>query len=122
MRVVAHNMLKCNVKGVTKGYPLKIVAESVETVDSDQTFDPEVTKTLLGRLDREGLKSAAKDLQVAELDFESESQDDAMLEKIHQFIFNLSIQEGKLICPESGREFAIKDGIPNMLLHEDEIS
>ena len=122
MRVVAHNMLKCNVKGVTKGYPLKIVAESVETVDSDQTFDPEVTKTLLGRLDREGLKSAAKDLQAAELDFESESQDDAMLEKIHQFIFNLSIQEGKLICPESGREFAIKDGIPNMLLHEDEIS
>lgn len=122
MRVVAHNMLKCNIKGVEKGYPLKIVAEAVEEVDSDQAFDPEVTRTLLGRLDKEGLASAAKDLEMEGLDFASDSQDDTMLEKIHHFIFNLSVQEGKLICPESGREFAVKDGIPNMLLHEDEIS
>lgn len=115
-------MLKCNIKGVEKGYPLKIVAEAVEEVDSDQAFDPEVTRTLLGRLDKEGLASAAKDLEMEGLDFASDSQDDTMLEKIHHFIFNLSVQEGKLICPESGREFAVKDGIPNMLLHEDEIS
>ena len=122
MRIVAHNMLKCNVKGVNNGYPLKIVAESIENVESDQTFDPEVMKTLLGRLDTKGLVSAANDLEMPELNFDLETVDVTMLERIHEFLFNLSIKEGKLICPESGREFAIKDGIPNMLLHEDEIS
>ena len=122
MRIVAHNMLKCNVKGVNNGYPLKIVAESIENVESDQTFDPEVMKTLLGRLDTKGLVSAANDLEMPELNFDLETVDVTMLERIHEFLFNLSIKEGKLICPESGREFAIKDGIPSMLLHEDEIS
>lgn len=29
--------------------------------------------------------------------------------------------EGKLVCPESGREFPINNGIPNMILNEDEV-
>ena len=37
----------------------------------------------------------------------------------------LSIQveviNGDLICPESSRKFPVTDGIPNMLLNEDEI-
>lgn len=120
MRVIAHNMLKCNVKGVSQGYPLKIVVETMEEVDSDQQFDAVAIKNILGRLDREGLVCAAQDLGVEGLDFDSE--DDSMLERIHHFIFDLSVQDGKLVCPESGREFVIKDGIPNMLLHEDEIA
>ncbi len=119
MRVIAHNMLKCNVKGVSRGFPLKIVAEAVEEVDSDQPFDTATTKMVLGRLDKEGLVSAAQDLRVEDLDFESE--DEAMLERVHHFLFDLSVTDGKLVCPESGREFMIKDGIPNMLLHEDEV-
>jgi multifunctional methyltransferase subunit TRM112 len=118
MRVIAHNMLKCNVKGVSSGYPLKIEASSVEEVESEQEFTPEATKKMLKRLDVQGLVSAAKDLGVEGLDFESE--DESMLEKIHHFLFDLSVNDGMLICPESGREFVIKDGIPNMLLHEDE--
>jgi multifunctional methyltransferase subunit TRM112 len=29
--------------------------------------------------------------------------------------------EGILLCPDTGRKFPIKDGIPNMILHEDEV-
>ena len=29
--------------------------------------------------------------------------------------------EGELECPETGRKFPIKRGIPNMLLDEDEV-
>lgn len=32
MRLITHNMLKCNIRGVENGYPLKIVAEKVETI------------------------------------------------------------------------------------------
>ena len=31
------------------------------------------------------------------------------------------VVEGCLVCPKSGRRFLINNGIPNMLLHEDEI-
>ena len=35
--------------------------------------------------------------------------------------FQIEIDEGSLECPETGRKFQIKQGIPNMLLNEDEI-
>jgi len=33
----------------------------------------------------------------------------------------VEILEGALVCPESGRKFPITNGIPNMLLNEDEV-
>ena len=36
-------------------------------------------------------------------------------------VFQVEVIEGKLVCPESGREFPINNGIPNMLLNEDEV-
>jgi uncharacterized protein YbaR (Trm112 family) len=36
-------------------------------------------------------------------------------------LFEIHIMEGILICPDTQREFPIKDGIPNMILHEDEL-
>ena len=36
-------------------------------------------------------------------------------------LFEIHIMEGTLICPDTLREFPIKDGIPNMILHEDEL-
>jgi uncharacterized protein YbaR (Trm112 family) len=31
------------------------------------------------------------------------------------------LEEGSLICPETGRRFPVTKGIPNMLLNEDEV-
>jgi multifunctional methyltransferase subunit TRM112 len=33
----------------------------------------------------------------------------------------VEVINGELVCPESGRKFAINKGIPNMLLNEDEL-
>ena len=33
----------------------------------------------------------------------------------------VEILEGALVCPETGRKFPISNGIPNMLLNEDEV-
>ncbi len=49
------------------------------------------------------------------------SIDDAAVEALYQVLFNIHIIEGFLICPDTGRKFPIKNGIPNMILHEDEI-
>jgi multifunctional methyltransferase subunit TRM112 len=44
-----------------------------------------------------------------------------MLKELHHLLLEVHVLEGHLVCPESGRRFPIKDGIPNMLLHEDEV-
>lgn len=30
------------------------------------------------------------------------------------------LEEGSLVCPETGRKFSVVQGIPNLLLNEDE--
>jgi len=37
------------------------------------------------------------------------------------FCLQVEVEEGSLVCPESGKKFPIKNGIPNMLLNEDEV-
>ena len=43
------------------------------------------------------------------------------LKVLHHVLLEIVVVEGQLICPESGRIFPISQGIPNMLLHEDEV-
>ena len=40
---------------------------------------------------------------------------------MHHALVEIEVIEGHLECPESGRQFPIKNGIPNMLLNEDEV-
>eukprot|EP01032_Pedospumella_encystans_P021544 gene21544-24431_t len=126
MRIITHNMLKCNVCGVESGYPLTIEAEKVEVVECD--FNQELVEKILRKTQLSALQSAAKNLklegkwlEVADISVETILADNDMLRELHNLLFEIHVQEGSLICPESGRKFPIKDGIPNMLLHEDEV-
>ena len=47
--------------------------------------------------------------------------DDAFLRAFHHALLEVHVQEGYLVCPDSGRRFPITKGIPNMLLNEDEV-
>ena len=39
---------------------------------------------------------------------------------IHPRLFpKVHLVEGELVCPETGRKFPVRQGVPNMLLHED---
>lgn len=148
MKLVTHNFLACNVKGVKNGYPLKIDAETVEVRDAD--FDPgerllggmrsvpalmcerptffslaDFIKKMMKRLDYDALKQAAKQMGVEGLpDVVDEARleiDDDLLQLLHHAMLEVHLEEGNLICPESGRKFPVSAGIPNMLLHEDEV-
>jgi multifunctional methyltransferase subunit TRM112 len=82
--------------------------------------------SMLKRIQFKTLKSAASDLSINSLDgiedmTDESLSDDSFLRKIHHLLFEVHVIEGYLICPQSGRKFPIKDGIPNMLLHEDEV-
>ena len=36
-------------------------------------------------------------------------------------VFQVELQKGFLVCPETSRKFPVENGIPNMLLNEDEV-
>lgn len=64
------------------------------------------------------------DLNIHDLDGVHEKpdlSDGNVIKLLHTLLFETVVVEGNLICPESGRKFPIVNGIPNMLLHEDEV-
>lgn len=52
---------------------------------------------------------------------ENYATDNDFLQKLHHVLMEIDIVEGNLECPETGRLFPISEGIPNMLLNEDEV-
>jgi len=47
-------------------------------------------------------------------------KNEEILKKLHHILLEIEVLEGDLECPETGRKFPIKNGIPNMLVTEDE--
>ena len=50
-----------------------------------------------------------------------DGDDEDVLRKVHVALCDVHVIEGCLVCPKSGRRFPINNGIPNLLLHEDEL-
>lgn len=59
---------------------------------------------------RHSLQASAADLE-----------DEEFLRKLHHALLELELEDGALVCPETGRRFEVKRGIPNLLLREDEV-
>ncbi|CAF0989800.1 unnamed protein product [Rotaria sp. Silwood1] len=125
MKLITHNMLTSNIlKGVTKGFPLKINAIKIENVSVD--YNRDFITRILQRIEYDALRTAVTDLGLKELLPETLSEtiqhDDEFLRKMHKILLEYEVEEGELICPETGRKFPILKGIPKMLLQETEVS
>ncbi|KAE9445739.1 hypothetical protein RHMOL_Rhmol06G0102200 [Rhododendron molle] len=122
MRLLTHNMLSSNIKGVTNGFPLQI--EAVKVVEKQVDFNPDFLKNMFSKVDWTALAAASKALGYADLP-EAAGADmldsDDFLRRFHHALLQLHLEEGALVCPETGRRFPVSKGIPNMLLHEDEV-
>lgn len=88
-------------------------------------FNEEFIKRMIPRLDYPVLRQAAESVGEAEglpnemaADWQT---DDSFLRKMHHVLLAVDIIEGELKCPETGRVFSIKEGIPNMLANENEV-
>ena len=59
--------------------------------------------------------------KVEEYNEELLNNNEDLLKRFHKVLLEVEIIEGDLICPETGRKFPISNGIPNMLVNEDEL-
>ena len=138
MRLLTHNMLRCNKKGVTSGYPLRIeIATDPETgahVDgavqvSEAEFNAEFIVRTLPKLEWGPFLQAAREIGVDGVDQlpqaisqqQAAGLDESFLRLVHHALLEVRLCEGSPICPESGRRFPVANSIPNMLLREDEV-
>lgn len=89
-------------------------------------YQPEFVARMMKKVDYNALRQAAQSLGHAEGLPECETvseeamKDDAVLKSLHRVLLEIEVMEGDLECPETGRKFPIKNGIPNMLVNENE--
>lgn len=122
MRLLTHNSLKCPAKGVAKGYPLQLEIADMEVDETE--VNVEFIRQTLPTLDWEGILVVS---QAVGFDGLPELFDAALLEDMefiramHRLLLDIHVTDGTLTCPETGRVFPIKDGIPCMLLPETDV-
>ena len=122
MRLLTHNMLSSNIKGVSNGFPLRI--EVGKVVEKQVDFNADFLRNMFPKIEWKAFVDAAKTVGYAELPEEVDSsalESEEFLNKFHHALLELHLEEGALVCPETGRRFPVSKGIPNMLLHEDEV-
>jgi multifunctional methyltransferase subunit TRM112 len=79
---------------------------------------------MMGRIDYPALKQGAEQMGVQGLPDTWQEQfwdDPEMVQKLHHALLEVHLEQGNLVCPETGRRFPVQQGVPNMLLHEDEV-
>ena len=126
MKAITHNILICNIKKCEeskKNFPFIIIANKVESKASK--FDIELTKKLYESLDKMALNEFCKDLNIVKYDFtkidDNIKKENEFWEYVHKVIDETLIIEGNLKCPNCQREFPIINGIPDMVLRDDEM-
>ena len=123
MKLLTHNMLASTVRGVSQGYPLGIAPGAVTEVHACD-FSKEFLVHVFPKLEWSAFVSACASLSLPTMPAEvtpASWEDESFLQQMHHNLLEVHVQEGTLICPESGRQFPVSKGIPNMLLNEDEI-
>ncbi|KAI9221304.1 hypothetical protein BC828DRAFT_82274 [Blastocladiella britannica] len=122
VRLLTHNMLQCHVKGCTNGFPLRF--QNAEVEHSEQDINADFLANMIPRLDWAALRTTAHELGLGQLP--EEIPDDAktnteFLELLHRVLMETQVKSGAMVCPSCEHVYPIKDGIPNMLLSEEEV-
>jgi multifunctional methyltransferase subunit TRM112 len=97
-------------QGTTSGFPLRIEVLRKEAREAE--FHAEFLVNTLGKIEWDAFVGAAREIG---------EDDESFLRAFHHALLEVHVQEGYLVCPDSGRRFPITKGIPNMLLNEDEV-
>ncbi|GAV63570.1 Trm112p domain-containing protein [Cephalotus follicularis] len=104
MRLLTHNMLSSNIKGVTNGFPLGI--EVVKVVEKQVELNADFLKNMFHKIDWKGLVDGSRAMGYFELPGEppetSALESEEFLSKFHHALLELHLEEGALVCPETG--------------------
>lgn len=85
-------------------------------------FNADFVKRIIQKMDWPVLHEAARQLHLeVPADPPQSADSEEVLKTVHHALLEVEVIQGELVCPETGRKFPIKQGIPNMLCNEDEV-
>jgi multifunctional methyltransferase subunit TRM112 len=99
-------------------FPLNLSATLVER-DEESDYSQESAQKLMSRVDFAALQSAVSQLGLME--HLENNQDEESIKAAYQLLMGVHVIEGAMTCPNCARKYPINQGIPNMLLREDEV-
>ncbi|KAG2494484.1 hypothetical protein HYH03_007253 [Edaphochlamys debaryana] len=115
-------MLSCHIKGVRNGYPF--IIEVGKLAEHEADFDADFLKHIFPRINWPAFLQGAQAMNcregLPEEATEALLEDEGFQKTFHHALLEVELEEGALVCPETGRKFPVAKGIPNMLLNEDE--
>ena len=123
MKLFTHNLLVCTKRNCgINSFPLKIKSTQVTKVTTELDADFLISLIESERLNWAGLVSGAHDIGLAmpaqlPADWKTNEQ---FLRALWDVVMDCQVMEGAMVCPVCGREYPIKEGIPNMVLSEQE--
>ena len=113
-------------KEAKSGFPLKITATEINVEDNaPSSQDLNFVQNLLPILDWPALVEAATQLGLPAgalpVNITDElATDNEFLAALYHVLMNVHLVRGVLTCPDTGREFAVTDGIVEFMLQEEE--
>ncbi len=108
----------------SSNFPLNIVVAEGGILREETEFNPDFVRNIIPKLDWGALVKASASLGVKTLPLEKPDdllENESLLEALHAVLLDIHVNEGELVCNHCGRSYPINNGIPNMLLREDEM-
>ena len=116
MRLLSYISLKSHGKDVKVGYPLELQVEEMDVVET--RCDEEFMRHIIPSLDWTALQKCATAVGVEglpEIFNPSLLEDKEFLDFVHNLLLDIHVMKGTLVCPDTGRQYPIVNGVPNMM-------
>ncbi|CAG9311495.1 unnamed protein product [Blepharisma stoltei] len=116
MRLITLNLLMCNsVECSGRNQPLFL--NPGEITQGTTQFNHNLAVRMLGKLDWPSFTNNALSLghELPDAITEADHQNQELMQRIFDIMFNIEIQAGTLLCQNCNRDYPIEKGIPNML-------
>mmetsp|Transcript_1335 Transcript_1335/g.1775 ORF Transcript_1335/g.1775 Transcript_1335/m.1775 type:complete len:124 (+) Transcript_1335:45-416(+) len=123
MRLLTHNFITSKANGTENGYPLQLIVKEVEVKESSfrENFIRHIIQTLEWNVFCQAASLVGVDSLPPEIN-EENLKDTNFLKAVHHVMMDIHVIEGELRCPATGKIYEIIDGIPNMMLTEEELN
>jgi multifunctional methyltransferase subunit TRM112 len=113
MKLLTHNSLRCNLKGLKEDLPFELEVDEMEIVETE--FNPNFIRHIMPILDWKGLKIAANAIKITDMPESYDSSmltDEDFLKLVHHVLLDIIVINGTLICSETGTRFRIENQLP----------